>query len=73
MAKKSPTGSPPPAVPLAITPTSRRWTHTSDDSCFYQLSLVLATATFVSLILLAKDGDMGKMADLEDRLALVLT
>jgi len=39
----------PPAVPLAITPTSRRWTHTADDSYFYQLSLVVATAT-VSLI-----------------------
>ena len=45
MAKKSPTGSLPPAVPLAITPTSRPWTHTCDDSYFYQLSLVLATAT----------------------------
>ena len=30
---------------LAITPTSRPWTYTSDDSYFYQLSLVLATAT----------------------------
>ena len=45
MAKKSPTGSLPPAVPLAITPTFRPWTHTSDDSYFYQLSLVVATAT----------------------------
>ena len=45
MANKSPTGSLSPAVPLAITPTSRPWTHTSDDSYFYQLSLVLATAT----------------------------
>ena len=35
----------PPEVPLAITPTSRPWTHTSDDRYFYQLSLVLATAT----------------------------
>ena len=43
MAKKSPTGSLPPAVPLAITPTFRPWTHTSDDSYFY--SLVVATAT----------------------------
>ena len=42
------TGSLPPAVPLAITPTSRPWTHTSDDSYFYQLSLVLATATVSS-------------------------
>ena len=42
MAKKSPTGSLQPAVPLAITPTSRPWT---DDSYIYQLSLVLATAT----------------------------
>ena len=46
---KSPTGSLPPAVPLAITPTSRPWTHTSDDNYIYQLSLVLATAT-VSLV-----------------------
>ena len=34
----------PPAVLLAITPTFRPWTHTSDDSYIYQLSLVLATA-----------------------------
>ena len=26
-------------------PTFRPWTHTSDDSYMYQLSLVLATAT----------------------------
>ena len=45
MANKSPTGSLPPAVPLAITPTFRPWTHTSDDNYLYQLSLVLATAT----------------------------
>ena len=37
-------------MPLAITPTFRPWTHTSDDSYFYQLSLVVATAT-VSFIL----------------------
>ena len=47
IAKKSPTGSLPPAVPLAITPTFRPWTHTSDDSYMYQLSLVVATATTV--------------------------
>ena len=41
----SPTGSLPSAVPLAITPTFRPCTHTSDDSYIYQLSLVLATAT----------------------------
>ena len=35
----------PPPVPLAITPTFRPWTHTSDDSYIYQLSLVVATAT----------------------------
>ena len=35
----------PPAVPLAITSTFSPWTHTSDDSYIYQLSLVLATAT----------------------------
>ena len=35
----------PPAMPLAITPTFSPWTHTSDDSYIYQLSLVLATAT----------------------------
>ena len=45
IAKKSTTGSLPPAVPHAITPTSSPWTHTSDDSYIYQLSLVLATAT----------------------------
>ena len=32
-------------VPLAITPTFRPWTHTSDDSYIYQLSLAVATAT----------------------------
>ena len=40
----------PPAVPLAITPTSRRWTHTADDSYFYQLSLVVAAATVSCLL-----------------------
>ena len=50
IAKKSPTGSLPPAVPLAITPMFSPWMHTSDDSYIYQLSLVVATAT-VSLIL----------------------
>ena len=45
IAKKSPTGSLPPAGPLAITATFRPWTHTSDDSYMYQLSLVVATAT----------------------------
>ena len=44
IAKNSTTGSLPPAVPLAITPTFSPWTHTSDDSYIYQLSLVLATA-----------------------------
>ena len=43
--QKSPTGSLAPAVPVAITPTFSPWTHTSDDSYIYQLSLVLATAT----------------------------
>ena len=43
--QKSPTGSLPPAVPLAITPTFRPWTHTSDDSYIYRLSLLVATAT----------------------------
>ena len=36
-----------------ITRTFRSWTHTSDDSYIYQLSLVVATAT-VSFILLCK-------------------
>ena len=31
-------------MPHAITPTFSPWTHTSDDSYIYQLSLVLATA-----------------------------
>ena len=35
-------------VPLAITPTFSPWTHTSDDSYIYQLSLVLATSTVAS-------------------------
>ena len=35
----------PNVVPLAITRTNGPWTHTSDDSCICQLSLVLATAT----------------------------
>ena len=48
IAKKSPTGYLPPAVPLAITRTLRPWTHTSDDSYIYQLSLVVATATVSS-------------------------
>ena len=50
IAKKSPTGSLPPALPLAITPTFRPWTHTSDDSYIYQLSLVVATATVQYII-----------------------
>ena len=53
--KKSTTGSLPPAVPLAITPTFSPWTHTSDDSYLYQLSLVLATAT-VSIFEAERDG-----------------
>ena len=44
IAKNRTTGSLPPAVPLAITPTFSPWTHTSGDSYIYQLSLVLATA-----------------------------
>ena len=51
IAKKSPPGSLPPAVPLAITRTFRPWTHTSDDSYIYQLSLVVATATVQLLYL----------------------
>ena len=47
--KKSPTGSLPPAVPLAITRTFRPWTHTSDDSYIYQLSLVVAIFFCISL------------------------
>ena len=43
--QKSTTGSLPPAVSLAITPTFSPWAHTSDDSYIYQLSLVLATAS----------------------------
>ena len=52
--QKSPTGSLPSAVPLAITPTFRPCTHTSDDSYIYQLSFVVATATvsFLSQTLL---------------------
>ena len=43
--KKSTTGSLPPAMPLAITTTFSPWTHTSDDSYNYQLSLALGTST----------------------------
>ena len=43
--KKEYSGYLPPAVPLATTPTFSPWTHTSDDSYIFQLSLVLATAT----------------------------
>ena len=42
---KSPTGFLPPAVPLAMTHTNGPWTHTSDDSYMYQLSLVVAIAS----------------------------
>ena len=48
--QKSPTGSLAPAVPVAITPTFSPWTHTSDDSYIYQLSLVLATAIVSFLV-----------------------
>ena len=56
IAKKSTTGSLPPAVTLAITPvpTFSPWTHTSDDSYIYQLSLVLATATVFFFWLIRK-------------------
>ena len=40
----------PPPVPLAITPTFRPCTHTSDDSYMYHLSLVVATATASFLV-----------------------
>ena len=43
--------SPPSPLPSpGLPPTFRPWTHTSDDSYIYQLSLVVATAT-VSLTL----------------------
>ena len=62
-ARKSPTGSLPPAVPLAIKRTFRPWTHTSDDSYIYQLSLVVATAT----LYLFKAGPVhGKFAREDD-------
>ena len=63
IAKESPTGSLPPAVPLAITPTLRPWTHTSDDSYIYQLSLVVATAT-VSFRFLISSLDCKKRENL---------
>ena len=44
-------------MPLAITPTFSPWTHTSDDSYIYQLSLVLATAT-VSFILVCVELEL---------------
>ena len=42
---KSPTGSLSPAVPLEITRFNGPWTHTSDDSYMYRLSLVVAIAS----------------------------
>ena len=49
-------------MPLAITPTFSPWTHTSDDSYIYQLSLVLATATvsFLAYLGLARSNILGK-------------
>ena len=38
-------------VVVRMIPTFRPWTHTSDDSYIYQLSLVVATATAVSFFL----------------------
>ena len=37
-------------VPLATTRTNGPWTHTSDDSYIYQLSLLLATAVVSFLV-----------------------
>ena len=48
--QKSPTGSLAPAVPVAITPTFSPWTHTSDDSYIYQLSLVVATNCIFKIV-----------------------
>ena len=48
-------------VGVGITRTFRPWTHTSDDSYIYQLSLVVATATvsfWSSEILSVKHGDI---------------
>ena len=59
--KKSTTGSLPPAVPLAITPTFSPWTHTSDDSYIYQLPLVLATATVSLKALQGAPGAISPM------------
>ena len=36
-------------VVVRMIPTFRPWTHTSDDSYMYQLSLVVATATVSSI------------------------
>ena len=51
----------PPPVPLAITPTFRPCTHTSDDSYMYQLSLVVATAA-VSFIVIVDTYQESFMA-----------
>ena len=58
--KKSTTGSLPPAVPLAITPTFSPWTH---DSYIYQLSLVLATATVSFVYAIARSVGMRSVTD----------
>ena len=39
-----------PALFHLITPTFSPWTHTSNDSYIYQLSLVVATATVSSYV-----------------------
>ena len=65
--KKRPTGSLPPAVPLAITPTFSPWTHTSDDSYIYQLSLVVATATLSLIIVLRSRIIVGVSKNLNQK------
>ena len=67
IAKKRPTGSLPPAVPLAITPTFSPWTHTSDDSYIYQLSLVVATATLSLIIVLRSRIIVGVSKNLNQK------
>ena len=62
------------SVPLAITPTFRPWTHTSDDSYIYQLSLVVATATvsFLSYFFSAPWCRLSDGCHLSDRCHLTL-
>ena len=48
-------------------PTFRPWTHTSDDSYMYQLSLVVATATVSLNSISAQGSELSHVSDLSHR------